>query len=154
MPTPILKKIDVLTVVNRAIEFYKMSSLNEIIFKDFKKKIHIKGDGEQLYRVFINLIKNSEDSILEKREKNINFKGRISVEIDDNNDYITIRLIDNGVGIKDTSKIMTPYFTTKKQGTGLGLPIVSKIINEHLGDIAITSGNKGVKVSITLPKIK
>jgi len=154
MPTPILKKIDVLTVVNRAIEFYRMSSLNEITFKDFKKKIHIKGDGEQLYRVFINLIKNSEDSILEKREKNINFKGIISVEIDDNNDYITIRLIDNGVGIKDTSKIMTPYFTTKKQGTGLGLPIVSKIINEHLGDIAITSSNKGVKVSITLPKIK
>ena len=43
-----------------------------------------------------------------------------------------VRLTDNGTGISDTKKVMTPYFTTKTKGTGLGLPIVSKIINEHL----------------------
>ena len=47
---------------------------------------------------------------------------------------------------------MTPYFTTKKDGTGLGLPIVSKIISEHRGDITITNYDPGVKVLITLPK--
>ena len=50
---------------------------------------------------------------------------------------------------------MTPYFTTKKNGTGLGLPIVTKIINEHSGDITILNRNtKGAKVIITLPVIK
>ena len=131
-----------------------MSSLNEISFNVPSNKIYVRCDEDQLYRVFINLIKNSEDSISELREKNTNFKGKISVEIEDNNDYIAINLIDNGTGIKDTSKIMTPYFTTKKEGTGLGLPIVNKIINEHLGDIIITNNKPGVKILITLPKIK
>ena len=49
---------------------------------------------------------------------------------------------------------MTPYFTTKKDGTGLGLPIVSKIINEHNGEISITNHKAGVKIAITLPQLK
>jgi two-component system nitrogen regulation sensor histidine kinase NtrY len=48
---------------------------------------------------------------------------------------------------------MTPYFTTKKDGTGLGLPIVSKIINEHKGELIISNNNPGTNVLITLPKI-
>jgi two-component system nitrogen regulation sensor histidine kinase NtrY len=153
MPSPVFKKIEINHVVNRAVDFYKMFSKNEISNKLLGKKTLIMGDDEQLYRVFVNLIKNSEDSILEKKKKDKLFKGKINIEIDINNDYINISLIDNGVGIEDTLKIMTPYFTTKKSGTGLGLPIVSKIINEHKGEIAITNNNPGVKVLIMLPKI-
>ena len=47
---------------------------------------------------------------------------------------------------------MTPYFTTKKNGTGLGLPIVNKIINEHSGEFVIKKEN-GTKIEIWLPKI-
>ena len=49
---------------------------------------------------------------------------------------------------------MTPYFTTKKKGTGLGLPIVTKIINEHSGNFSIKNkkNKDGVIVSISLPK--
>ena len=153
MPSPIFKKMEITSVIKRAIDFYKMSSTNEFSIRTHGTKF-ISGDEDQLYRVFINLIKNSEDSILQKREKSIDFKGKISVEIKNNKDYIAVTLTDNGIGIEDTAKIMTPYFTTKKNGTGLGLPIVSKIINEHLGDITITSGDVGVKVLITFPKIK
>jgi len=151
MPSPIFKKIQIDIVVKRAVDFYKMSSKNEINL-NLKKKI-INGDEEQLYRAFINLIKNSEDSIAEKKEKNKLFIGKINIEIDDNKEYINVSFVDNGIGIKDTSKIMTPYFTTKKDGTGLGLPIVSKIINEHKGELTIYDNEPGAKILISFPKI-
>jgi len=153
LPHPIFKTIEIDLVVQRAIDFYKMFSKNEIYLNLKTKKNLINGDEEQLYRVFVNLIKNSEESIDEKKEKNKHFKGKINIEINKNKDYINVSLADNGVGIKDTTKIMTPYFTTKKEGTGLGLPIVNKIINEHKSELIISNNNPGAKVLIIFPKI-
>ena len=48
--------------------------------------------------------------------------------------------------------MLTPYFTTKKEGTGLGLAVVIKIINDHNSTILFKSINKGAKVEITIPK--
>ena len=64
-------------------------------------------------------------------------------------------MTDNGPGITDAKKAMTPYFTTKKTGTGLGLPIVTKIINEHSGNFSIKNriNGKGALINISLPKI-
>jgi two-component system, NtrC family, nitrogen regulation sensor histidine kinase NtrY len=154
MPSPLLKKIDIVKTIKKSLDFVKMSSKNNINLVIKIKNKFIKGDEEQLNRVFINLIKNSEESFLEKIVKNPNFKGNIDVEIADNNDYIIIRLTDNGIGITDAKKAMTPYFTTKKTGTGLGLPIVTKIINEHSGNFTINNkmNGTGVLVKITLPK--
>ena len=75
--------------------------------------------------------------------------------VDDNNDYIIIRLIDNGTGITDAKKAMTPYFTTKKTGTGLGIPIVTKIINEHSGNFTIKNrkNGTGTVIKISIPKL-
>ena len=155
MPNPILKKMDIVNLINKSLDFIKMTSKNSINLIVKTKNTVIYGDEDQLNRVLINLIKNSEEAFLEKIEKNPNFKGNIDIEINDNNDYIIIRLIDNGTGISDAKKAMTPYFTTKKTGTGLGLPIVTKIINEHSGDFLIKNkkdGN-GVNIEISFPKI-
>ena len=155
MPRPIFKKINIVDVIGRSVDFAKMSSQNKININTSEKKIMIDGDAEQLNRVFINLIKNSEESFVDVIKKNPNFKGKIDIAIISNNDYIVIRLTDNGTGISDTKKVMTPYFTTKTKGTGLGLPIVSKIINEHSGDFLIQNkkdGN-GVDIEISFPKI-
>ena len=154
MPSPIFKNVKISLVIKRAVDFFTMSSSSKITFQTNNEELRIKGDEEQLYRVFINLIKNSKESILEKTRKNTDFKGKISVEIKENNDYITITQTDNGTGIEDATKIMTPYFTTKKNGTGLGLPIVNKIINEHSGEISIINSEPGVMVLIKLPRIK
>ncbi len=154
MPRPILKKVNIKNLINQSLDFVKISSKNKINF-NIKTKYHfILGDEDQLNRVFMNLIKNSEESFLEKFKKNPNFKGNIDIEISDNNDYIVCRLIDNGPGITDTKKVMTPYFTTKKTGTGLGLPIVNKIINEHSGNFSIKNKSKGegTLIKILLPK--
>jgi len=154
MPRPIFKKLDIFQLVNKSIDFIKLSSKNSITSKIKTKEKFINGDEDQLNRVFINIIKNSEESFEDEKHKDPNFKGNIDVEIDSNNDYIVLRIHDNGIGITDAKKAMTPYFTTKKTGTGLGLPIVTKIINEHNGNFSIkkNKNNKGTIVTISLPK--
>ena len=155
MPRPILKKINIYNVVRKSLDFIKMNSKNNINLSKKTDDIFIKGDEDQLNRVFINLIKNSEEAIIENVEKNPDFRGNIEIEINHNNDYIHVILNDNGPGIKDAKKAMTPYFTTKKKGTGLGLPIVTKIINEHSGNFSIRNkkNQTGTTVKISFPKL-
>ena len=154
MPRPILKKVDINKLINKFLDFINLTSKNSINLVNKTKQKYINGDEDQLNRVFINLIKNSEEAFLDRMQKDPNFKGNIDIEMDDNNDYIVIRIKDNGTGITDAKKAMTPYFTTKKTGTGLGLPIVTKIINEHSGKFSIKnkSDKNGIIVTISLPK--
>ena len=87
------------------------------------KKIIFKCDKEQLSRVFLNLIKNSIESIQQKAENIGNFDKNISIEIKEKDDHIIIIMTDNGVGFKNfkdkIEDILHPYFTTKKNGTGI-----------------------------------
>ena len=63
-------------------------------------------------------------------------------------------MLDNGTGFNDIKNITKPYYTTKKHGTGLGLPIVSKIINDHNGEINFIKNSKGAEITISLPIIR
>jgi two-component system, NtrC family, nitrogen regulation sensor histidine kinase NtrY len=155
MPKPILKKIDINKIISRSLNLHKFSE-NNINFNFLKKESInlIRGDEEQLHRTFVNLIKNSIESINEKKIKNDDFKGKINVDIIDDSDYIYITITDNGLGFGQVDKIkmLTPYYTTKKKGTGLGLAIVTKIISDHDGTILFNSIKDGAKVEITLSK--
>jgi len=154
MPKPIIKKINIIDIADRTLKLYELSDPSiEFIFSTKKKNLSVNADQEQLNRVFLNLVKNSVESIKEKRNKNVDFKGKINVDIRDNSDYIYITINDNGVGFSgiDKKKMLTPYFTTKKEGTGLGLAIVGKIINDHNGEILLNSEYDGAMVEIKIP---
>jgi len=156
MPKPVLKKINLNHIISRSLSLHELSEPDiEFVLTKNKSSNQITGDDDQLNRVFINLIKNSIESIYEKRNKKVDFKGKINIDIKDDSDYIYVTIIDNGVGFGhvDKTKMLTPYFTTKKKGTGLGLAIVSKIINDHNSVILFNSINEGAKVEITIPKI-
>ena len=153
MPKPVLKKNNLIQILDDNVKF--LSELDKEIKIELKKtpeEIYFKSDKEQLSRVFLNLIKNSIESIQQKVENTGNIGKKITIEIKENNDHIKIIIIDNGIGfgifknkIKD---ILHPYFTTKKNGTGLGLSIVNKIVNDHNGKINFIPINDGAKVEI------
>ena len=155
MPKPILKKVDLNKIIYRSVNLHEMSNTDKT-FRLSKGKLSsdVSGDEEQLNRVFINLIKNSIESIDEKKSKKDDFKGEISIDIKADSDYIYVTIIDNGVGFEqvDKTKMLTPYYTTKKKGTGLGLAIVTKVISDHNGTILFNSIKNGAKVDIVLPK--
>ena len=80
------------------------------------------------------------------------FHKKIDVEIQLINDYINIVVRDNGTGFTNNDPILSkPYFTTKKEGSGLGLSIVEKILNDHNGFIEL-SHKKREQNKILLPK--
>ncbi|MDC1030532.1 histidine kinase dimerization/phospho-acceptor domain-containing protein [Candidatus Pelagibacter sp.] len=157
MPKPIFKNNDLLIIMNESINL--MSELDKSInisIKNNVKKIIFNSDKEQLGRVFLNLIKNSIESIQEKSEKTSNINKNIAIELNDHDNHISLIINDTGVGFKNLSTnvkdILNPYFTTKKKGTGLGLSIVNKIINDHSGDIKFTSKDEGAEVKIIFKK--
>ena len=155
MPKPILKDNNLIEIINENIKL--LNEIDQTInfkFKFYKKKIHIFCDYEQINRVFFNLIKNSIESIQERATKSSNFTKKIDIEILDKNDYITIILIDNGTGFseKNLNNILKPYFTTKSKGSGLGLSIVNKIINDHNGNIKFEKIKTGAKIIINFQK--
>ena len=155
MPKPVLKKVSLNSIISRALNLHELSEMDiKFSLQKEKSSIAIKGDEEQLNRVFINLIKNSIESINEKKSKNVDFKGKIKVDIKGDSDYIYVTIVDNGLGFDhvDKTKIITPYFTTKKKGTGLGLAIVSKIISDHNSTILFNSIKDGAKVEIIIPE--
>ena len=82
------------------------------------------------------------------------FTKIINIEIGSKNDYISINITDNGTGFSTNiiKNITKPYFTTKPKGSGLGLSIVSKIINDHNGSIQFSSNKNGAEIKIILPK--
>ncbi len=155
MPKPIFKKINLYKVINETLKLMKINDNSIKINFKCPEKIFIKADSEQLDRVFINLIKNSIESLIEKQQKVTNFDKKINIEINEINDYIEILIIDNGTGFrnKNLSDVTKPYFTTKKNGSGLGLSIVVKIINDHNGTIDFMNYNNGAKIKITFPNI-
>ena len=155
MPKPIFNKNDIIEIVKNNISLLKEVDKSVLIkFNNTKKNLLIKSDNEQISRVFFNLIKNSIESIQEKFKIKGDFAKFIDIEIIDKSDYIVINITDNGTGFStDIIKNITkPYFTTKPKGSGLGLSIVNKIINDHNGTINFISNKVGAKVEIMLPK--
>ena len=155
MPKPIFKKTNVKKILNDSINLMKMNNNDIEINLTCSENLFINSDKEQMSRTFINLIKNSIESINEKSQKNPDFIKKINIEIDEINDYIHLNIIDNGIGFNliNLTNLAKPYYTTKKNGSGLGLSIVVKIINDHNGTIDFLNHKNGAKIKIVLPKI-
>ena len=156
MPKPLFKNNNIIEIIENNIKLIsKLDENTSIIFrKNNLNNLVLSCDYEQINRVIFNLIKNSIESIKEKSEKNPNFKGIINIEIMKISDYIDINLIDNGVGFADKNfnNLIKPYYTTKKNGSGLGLSIVNKIIIDHNGFFKILEYKNGAKIKLSFPQ--
>ena len=154
MPKPMFKKHDIVNIINENILLINQLD-NSVNFKlnTFQTNININCDHEQFNRIFTNLFKNSIDSLNEKFSKNPDFQKKINIEILKKDDYIQIIIKDNGIGFgtKKLDDLLKPYYTTKKNGTGLGLPIVNKIINDHNGTLTLFENKSGAEIKINLP---
>jgi signal transduction histidine kinase len=106
----------------------------------------IQADSGLLYQAFLNILINAMQAMPQG--------GDISIELSARKHTVTILFMDEGPGIADEtlSQIWEPFFTSKDKGSGLGLPIVKKIVEGHGGIVEIENApNKGAQITVTLP---
>lgn len=107
-------------------------------------------DDKQMQQVFLNLVLNAYQAMPSGGVLGITS----SLAIRNDTEYVRVDISDTGSGIPPQilEKIFTPFYTTKAQGTGLGLPICNKLVKLHKGDIRVTSDNTtGTVFTVELP---
>ena len=113
----------------------------------------LQGDGEQLRRVVINLVGNAIDALEEARIE----APEVRVSMGENlaGTEVWVRVADNGIGMDDEvrGRIFDPFYTSRADGTGLGLALCRKIVDHHGGEIEVeTRPGEGTEFILTFPK--
>jgi len=149
-PTPPrFERVRIADVVTESLEFmrHEIEGRNILVQVSWPDHLpEILGDPAQLKQAFYNIIRNAVQAMGEN--------GVLRVGGSVEGDFVVLRFADTGKGIapEDLPRIMEPYFTTREEGTGLGLLIVNRIVRNHGGDLAIESEpGTGTVVTIRLP---
>ncbi len=150
LPAPEVSPLDLNELIGEVLGLYESSSAR--IETELAAGLPpVLGDATQLRQIIHNLLRNAEDALEELPESCIRIiterSGRCA----------RLQIADNGPGFPAEllPRIFEPYVTTKARGTGLGLPIVKKIVEEHSGSIEISNAPEGgARIDIRLPLVK
>ncbi len=148
-----IKELDLREVIEESLGMISGGGNNGGIqlVKEFSEKLpQVKGDSYQLKHAFFNLINNAYESM--------NGKGTLSIRmhpfLKNGSSFVRVEVGDTGVGIdsEDLDNIFNPFYTTKTNRLGLGLPIIHKIVTFHQGQIEVDNRpGRGVTFIITFP---
>ncbi len=160
MPEPDRRETDLVRLVRDAVTLQEAGQPGVRLIADLPEHpVICDVDGTMISQALTNLIKNAGEAIESKSEKEEVSHPEIRISLAASDDKVLIRIADNGTGLPpDRARLFEPYVTTREKGTGLGLPIVKKIIEEHGGTLILTDapvfeGNThaGAMAEITLP---
>ncbi len=152
------RRIDVLSFAHEVamVVEEKMKDLDIEFVKDFDSKVGIlEVDSGYVHSALINILENAADACINDQSKK---DHKITFRVKDENDQIVFEVLDNGTGmdVETKEKIFTPFFSSKgDQGTGLGLFIAHKIVEQHGGEIKVKSNlRQGTAFRIIIPKLQ
>jgi len=149
---PMQSQVDLQRVLEDtlALREFDLKLNNILLERDYDAAVpFITGDAHQLEQVFLNIINNAVDAIMDSAQG-----GSLKVRIYPEGSRVCAELRDSGPGLKDRNRIFDPFYTTKKigKGSGLGLSICYGIVKEHGGDIVAFNHEQGGAVfQIKLP---
>ncbi|MCI0468047.1 MAG: PAS domain-containing sensor histidine kinase [Beijerinckiaceae bacterium] len=130
----------------RQVLFLMRVAYPEIAFEDRlpAAPVHVPFDRRLLAQALTNIVKNATEGIAEHPSED-GFKGKVSVTVSVAGNDVTIDVIDNGKGFpkENRQRLLEPYMTTRTEGTGLGLPIVAKILADHGGGLELRDAPDG-----------
>jgi nitrogen fixation/metabolism regulation signal transduction histidine kinase len=148
IPDPVPDKINLQKLVGESVDIMRMNLQdNQIKLKEDIADVSLVVDRRLINHVLINLVKNSMESFSDQANKVISIRGRKKEE------SIIIQIEDNGPGIPADlqSQIFSPFFSTKTDGSGLGLSFSRRVVEMHDGDISFWSERGRTIFTLTLP---
>jgi CheY-like chemotaxis protein len=129
---------------------YDLKVNNIALERDIRADVPpVLADPHQLEQVFLNIINNALDAMLEGSGS-----GVLKVRVYPKDNFVCVEFADSGPGIKDTARVFDPFYTTKTvgKGTGLGLSICYGIVREHGGEIVARNREEGgASITVRLP---
>jgi signal transduction histidine kinase len=129
---------------------------NNISIQRSFSELSIRVNKHGFSQVLLNFIVNSIESILERKKKDVSVSGIIKIEVIEKNNLVAIRVVDNGIGIKqeDLQNLFSFGYSTKNRSSGFGLHNCANYIKEHQGLSNIDSGGEyqGASVEMLFPK--
>ena len=148
MPAQQDETLNVVNITKLALDIFNE---DYIYFFSEEENIRARFDRTQLVRVITNLVKNSIQSI-EQKKPNL---PRIDVQVQTENTWVNILIVDNGIGVKPENKdsIFEPKFTTKSSGMGLGLGMVKNIVETYGGTVTLISSEEKTTFKVSFPAI-
>ncbi|WP_296374020.1 PAS domain-containing sensor histidine kinase [Yoonia sp.] len=145
MPEPELKTSDLTVLVRDAVALQQVGQPDVLIHADVPlQPVLAELDATMITQALTNLIKNAGEATETYRDTHSlsGYQPQILVRMTASDNDVTITIQDNGVGLpEDRARLFEPYVTTRVKGTGLGLPIVKKIIEEHAGTLTLTDAD-------------
>lgn len=154
----VFEKVNLELIIENTLSLTSHKLQNNLINikSDLNEKYFVNGSANHLEQVFVNLIINSLDAIVDRKETEPELIGEIEIELKRIADKVNIHFRDNGKGIPDEiqRKIFDPFFTSKEvgKGTGLGLSVSFFLIKKHKGKIMFNSSEgSGTEFIIELP---
>ena len=165
MPEAVKQREDIVAILNHAVTLQQAGQPDVTFHIDIPDQvIPLSLDATMISQALTNLIKNAGEAIETRIEKGVSLdlKPAIAISLTDQDTQVSITISDNGIGLpQDRAKLFEPYVTTRDKGTGLGLPIVKKIIEEHGGVLRLDDAEPiggtqhvGAAATIELPKLQ
>ncbi|NBO21352.1 MAG: GHKL domain-containing protein, partial [Rhodobacteraceae bacterium] len=139
MPEPDRRRADLVDLVRAAVTLQESGQPNVRFVCDLPQvPVMVDLDSTMIAQALTNLIKNAGEAIEARRDPG-DWHPEIRIALQQGEDGVILSIMDNGTGLPpDRARLFEPYVTTREKGTGLGLPIVKKIIEEHGGTLVLT----------------
>ncbi len=159
MPKPMFREENISDIVRHSVFLHEVSKTDMTFTVDTQNDImNIFCDRRQMGQAITNVVKNATEAIEERQLEEKDHKGKIQVNILNQDNKLIVEIIDNGIGLPaEKSRIVEPYVTTRSSGSGLGLAIVKKIVEEHFGRIyfdEVKGGGVSVKICFDVKKLQ
>jgi len=153
LPAPVMKGIRIELLLERVVA---LETRLDVVLGDVDD-VEVRADPDQMEQLLINLVKNAVEAVIIARDEggvgSRNGKAAVTLSARKLDDAVSILVEDSGLGLTNTANLFVPFYTTKRDGSGVGLALVRQIAEAHGGTVSLRNreGSPGCVAEVRIP---